>query len=627
MASDKHKEKILNLRKDFWKAYKDSTGKKMPKNFKDTKSDNAYEPIREEMRFRLGILNADEKLMGGKTFRRFFFEKENFDFRNGTLQWFKKYIKAVKDNAPVPFVQNYIDGAEIIDSSFRRGIIRNNKHFTPTDFYLAKNSDGCQWYGVLKENSWYVDRQDQDAVKDVIIDSFENPGQNITAVIWGPPGSGKTTFLRKIAATVSEMRFSVIWVTDLGKVDMGIFNPLQNYCIIIEDWENIKSTKTKNSDFLKHTVYSKNIRVVIGDIPDAEDREYVEFVDRRKIFRISPADNEAIVKKALKVNKAWQIRAESVFSVKEFYNSPIYIILYVIDCAAKSKEDILKPNETYLGIFKKIIFNELEIIYQTYPGLARALFHWANLYQREGVIFHWEALLRLANYYDNGRSTLISQRLSTINNKTQIGETLQHYIYFGELTIPELEGNHSCHFHHGVIALEGISQPLKRDVEWEFDDHTVEEIFFALIQINDYYMAATIYTNFRQILNGQEKILKCNRTGIILSFESLRLLDGYYKGLRQLILMEKNKGEISDIKLMGWLISASYLVTACAEKTQEHLQFIFSIFYDNQIDLRPARDLFASDKIVRVEFESEFLSDIIRKYTELGWLNFKSVDK
>ena len=105
-------------------------------------------------------------------------------------------------------------GATIINSEFIERIYKG-KTFTMPEFYSAKQTDFCQWYGII--HKFDVVRNGYDTLKNVIIDSFiEEKHEKVTAIICGSGGSGKSTALRRTAFDLHKEPIHIVWVEDGG---------------------------------------------------------------------------------------------------------------------------------------------------------------------------------------------------------------------------------------------------------------------------------------------------------------------------------------------------------------------------------------------------------------------------
>ena len=109
-------------------------------------------------------------------------------------------------------IKHHFKGAELINGDFKKRVTSINFQFT--DFYTAKQSNNCQWFGILK--GWDVIRRDYDKIKSEVISSFSTSRQSkVAAVVHGSGGSGKSTLLRRLAIDFSETEINILWITDI----------------------------------------------------------------------------------------------------------------------------------------------------------------------------------------------------------------------------------------------------------------------------------------------------------------------------------------------------------------------------------------------------------------------------
>ena len=90
------------------------------------------------------------------------------------------------------------------------------KDYKADDFYLAKQYDDCQWWGIIK--NWDVERDAYQRIKKEAIDAFNDDFRQpkIAAFIYGRGGSGKSTLLRRLAYDLKDEDFAVLWLNDKG---------------------------------------------------------------------------------------------------------------------------------------------------------------------------------------------------------------------------------------------------------------------------------------------------------------------------------------------------------------------------------------------------------------------------
>jgi hypothetical protein len=426
--------------------------------------------------------------------------------RNGEF-WLEELRKknAITADEVTTSINDYnpnFNGARHINVAFKDNILSKNQNITPTEFYLAKHKGGCQWYGIVKDNGWDARRKDYDKIKGTVLKSFlSNSNTLVSVVVCGFGGSGKSTVLRRLAIDCLDSDLVVFWITNLSDFRKNIETIKSEitfkYLLIIEDWERLKTTF--DYSFFSELSETNHVRIVIGD-REILNKEYLEFFNQKNTFFLSPIDNTEILNKVLTINPQWEEMADKVLSKPEFYNSSIYLILFVI---AKSYENTSNPPQFFdeggiTAQFKSIVRRDLQRIYETYPEMVKVLYYWSSMcskpYRKMSV--SWEALLKLADFY-NGTNK-ISSELSSFNLNNPVCQILSYYISLEQFVVPALKNIHICNFHHDLLLEEGLSEPIQ--LNWYIDKNIIEEIMNALIQKGEFAVARSVYESFGDIL-------------------------------------------------------------------------------------------------------------------------------
>lgn len=293
-----------------------------------------------------------------------------------------------------------IAGATIIDEDFIEGIKTQN--FSMAEFYTAKQDEKCQWYGVIKE--WDIERIIYPDLKKIIITDFNvKKTYKISAIIYGNGGTGKTTILRKLAIDLSAEPFITLWM-DNSKVQEFIDQTLphiektlnENYLLIIEDWHKaFHFSDVKEERFLAKIESMSNLRVVLADrhIQGKLYNKYLNNPEHR--FLIGSNENKKIISKIIESVPKWKKSGLFLDENENTYKSSLYLLLFVIARNADSDLDLSEPETA----FDNIVRNDMEFISKQAPGIAKALYYFANIYIRRPLYISYESFLKISDYY------------------------------------------------------------------------------------------------------------------------------------------------------------------------------------------------------------------------------------
>lgn len=405
-----------------------------------------------------------------------------------TLEDYTNIVRTPKGISKKIIIPKDLKGAEIIDACFKKILEGEGFTHSYTDFYLAKHDNYCQWYGVVR--NWDCKRDKAVEVKEQIIDCFKWESR-IPAVIHGPGGCGKSTFLRRLAIDYIGKDFVVLWVNDLGYFCdedlIKIRNTSTKYLVFIEDWFSIEKDTALTTRFLNRIKTIENVRIVIGD-RDISDKDYRKQLLGNNYFELPPEDNESIIKKVVSLNKTWRKAAEEILLSPEIYNTPLFLILFVL--ARDLDKNEFESTKDIFSRFRDIIENDQRKINVAYPGLGKALYYWSCIYQEYKVPLLWETFLKIADSYNNSNG-IISRQFSELKKDNSIGKILSHYISLEELVHPDFQNKHVFFYHHDLLVSNGLSIPINEN--WCYDFNVKIELLDLIIDGGDIYSAMDLF--------------------------------------------------------------------------------------------------------------------------------------
>jgi hypothetical protein len=452
----------------------------------------------------------------GTIFKLLYFKNQNDigeyvdrPFDTTIVEAFEKYANTIQTPQGLVsenFTDNELKGAQLVDLVFRKKMESDKFIPNKTDFYLSKKENDCQWRGVVR--NWDCPRDARAKVKDQVIDSF-NWESRVAAVIHGSGGCGKSTFLRRLAIDCINENFRVLWVNDLENFCDEDLNKISDsplkYLCVIEDWHRINNNESLIKTFLNRILKFHNVRIVIGDRSPIEQKEYYKYLIEDGEHELLQNENDEIIRWVLGLYDPWKKSGEKIFLSKEIYNAPIFLILFVL--ANDYQEIDGTHTKDVLSIFRDIVANDMKRIDQVYPGLARALFYWAHLYNiyHRYMRFTWQAVLKLADFYTPS-NIKVSSRFSIMDESNPFWRILFRYFSFELSFIPAFKNAHFIDIHHNLLIEKGLSIPINED--WYFDDNIKIEILMILMENEEKYLSIALY----EIFNWQDKQFLLNDT-------------------------------------------------------------------------------------------------------------------
>ena len=392
-----------------------------------------------------------------------------------------------------------IDGADVINSDFIEKVKQEGtkEAFTASDFYLAKQVDECQWYGVTQ--NWAVERDNYNYIKQEVISSIADEKRNskISALVWGPGGSGKSTLLRQLAVDLSNEDFTVLWIKDKSIEsfrDMGIAQlrseyPHKRFLVVIEDLYRVKQQVANLKEIIDSICSNKNVRLIVGDrrIEDNSYKEHIYNPDKN-IVEVTVDDNKKALQILLENIPDWKAAADKLLKTEDNYKSTLYYILWTIGrTALKEKEGFsLDPNPDLVSHFRSLVQSDLKVLSVNYPGVAKMLYYWASIYSKNKIYIAYDLFFKLADLFKTPSGNESKRILVSPSHKTILE------IYSSKATgFIKSAGELSLFaFNHDILAEDGLSKsPLS--VWHPFDDSIKLSMLPLVIQDGDDFSAST----------------------------------------------------------------------------------------------------------------------------------------
>ncbi|NLX28275.1 MAG: ATP-binding protein, partial [Bacteroidales bacterium] len=499
--------------------------------------------------------HLDEIIYGGilggilTTFIIYFFKKIKY----GILFLFSDVFKTKRQRLE----SIHIEGATVVNRQFLRKIKRIGlkQKYKAEDFYLAKQYENCQWYGIL--NNWDIERDAYKTIKEELKNSFADEFRQpkIIALILGRGGSGKSTLMRRVAVDSVQNDFCTLWLNDK---EISIFyksgiNYIANYSktkflILIEDWYRIKQNTAHAKEIIDSLCNYSNVRIIIGDrtLDNSISKEHI-FNPDENIIELKVNENKKTITEIIKKVTHWKETAESLLTRENDYNSTLYLILWVIARSYQDKNGIIEKNtirkEGLSGHFQTIVESDLRNIEKHYPGFAKALYYYGSIYSQNRIYFGLDTFLNIADEFSE---KAIDNRLAFTSK--EIKPILNIYINITKGLFKSAGNLSLVAFNHDILTDEGL---FKSQVAgWHrFDESILLRILPIIINNGDSFSASTyFYTTLNKI-----------------SFEDFPNEDRL-KHLNALIFDKKNRGYYLNSLINGTIIisendKVSYITT------------------------------------------------------------------
>ena len=391
-------------------------------------------------------------------------------FEKTTIDLFEKYLNlTIEETTGEYFLNNgKIAGCDVIDREFFRVHKKNIFGHSVDDFYLAKQRNNCQWVGVA--NDWHCERVITKQVISEIKASYSWEPV-ISAFIYGLGGVGKTTFLRQLAKVCVEEGFIVLWLNSLMKILNDDFrNIIHNlkYIILIDDFSIFEKGEDKIDDLFTKISDFENIKIVIAD-RQIELTRYKKHLVGSNHFELTSEDNGEIINKILYYNAAWRPIVES-FPFGEIYKTSIFKILFVI--AKEFESGTLSLTKGIQGRFVDIIEQDLVKLNTLVPGISKALYYLAFLYNSHNQTFTWKAFLKLANSY----STIRFPYSFKFDASFPACKILNRYFSLEGFLMPYMEDEQVIYFHHRTLISDGLCNVHIDDLYFDTNNILLEII-------------------------------------------------------------------------------------------------------------------------------------------------------
>ncbi len=376
------------------------------------------------------------------------------------------------------------------------------------DFYTAKRDDDCQWFGILQK--WDLIRTGYKSFRQAILNSFANNiNSRLVGLVSGPGGSGKSTLLRRLAIDTVKEEFRTIWVSNINDFLANDFDTsfeaTARYLIIIEDWYQLAMDDMVSKSFLQKINEFKNIRIVIGD-RDITGKFYKRYLYGENILPLSSEDNLEVLRKLKALEPIWSNTIDKLMN--HAANTSLYLLLFLFAHVETNKNegDLKIDLNDVMADFREIIQSDLKKIYLLYPGIAKALFYWSNVYKVHKIKISDSAFWAIAYYYQQD----LSRNLQLTGN-TNIGQLVFKYIYFDKSDQSKVKNNgiELLNFNHDLLAEEGLAYALLEGFD-AYDDNDKRNILNAVVHNNEHYSSSVLfdifYRNERQIFHDDSEI-------------------------------------------------------------------------------------------------------------------------
>jgi len=486
------KEEVDDLRDRFWDAFERSVERKIPLSIVKENPQNYHIKLLYQNMRSVFDLKKDDPVISFGSIAKLLFREGPQNFRPDIYDIFIRYISAVdkKFKHSQIKVGTFSLGVDVIDQSFIELIEKEVTNYDKIKFYTAKLNDRSQWKGIVEtldeKRSVYTE------LKSEVLQCFYRASK-IIAILTGKSGTGKTTTLRRLAFDVIEASFITLWVTDISGFNREIsnLNPLINYLVIIEDWNNVEKDAGAKITFLNFLPKISNIRVVIGDYNG--EGGYLDYLYGNNIFELPQKDNKIILKKIGFEIPEWRVHIDEILKEKVF-NIPLFAILFIL-ARLKNIEKI--DTEDMYSQFLKILRNDQLIISKDYPGLVTALNLFALLYREYKVNFTWQALLKLSDFLGNNKNAF--KNLNKFSGINSVCCVVDNYISLQQLVHPHYDHLSLIDFRHDVFV-NAFADPFNK--KSSIEDDTVLEVVENLIEIDEMKVAGNLFSLYRHSIVG-----------------------------------------------------------------------------------------------------------------------------
>ncbi|MEP7237961.1 MAG: hypothetical protein ABI685_08855, partial [Ferruginibacter sp.] len=404
-------------------------------------------------------------------------------------------------------------GFDFINKTFIESIKDQTQKPKPEDFYLAKRVENCQWYGIIK--NWDCVRNNYQEFENKVLQSFNaDINKKVVGIVYGAGGTGKSTFLRRLAKNLSDRQFKTVWVNDINAFISNddedikeIFSEGYNYLVIIEDWYQLASDEAIASKLLTQLTRLPNIRIVIGDRV-ITNKKYLNYFygSTDDYFELTPEDNDEILNKIKSILPEWEAAIDKI--IPKSNKTSLYILLFVLahSQAIDSENEFIYNLNDIDADFDSIVNSDIKKINKKCTGIARALYYWACVYENYKIKISKKSFLELAKSIESNVPEII-------NETTDLGKLINNYIYFDSEQINKKERlENMIFFNQDLLAERGLAKVKIPDDWTSFDDSEKRKLMLTIVEKGDDFSAAVIFDLFYrkepQVFINDDEIIK-----------------------------------------------------------------------------------------------------------------------
>ena len=466
-----------------------------------------------------------------------------------------------------------IDGADVINLDFIEKIKREGtkEAFTPSDFYLAKQVDECQWYGVTQK--WAVERDYYNFIRQEVISSIADEKRNskISALVWGRGGSGKSTMLRQLAVDLSNEDFVVLWIKDKdiysfyqkGFTQLLNDYPHKKFLVVVEDLYRIRQQPVNLKQIIDSISGNKNVRLIVGDRTN-DDSAYKEHIYNPdvNIVELTVDDNNKTLNKLLVNLPDWKAAADKLLKTEDDYKSSLYYILWTIGRTAQKEKEGLSFDKQHdlTAHFRSLVQSDLKLLAINYPGVAKMLYYWANIYAKNKIYIAYDLFFKLADLL----KAPTDKESKLIDGSPTHKSVLDIYSNKSTGFIRSAGELQLFTFNHDILAEDGLSK-TKLDGWHPFDDSIRLLLLPVVVQDGDDFSASSYILPCLRYISDEifckEKKRKYVNTLIAKSNYAPYLIPAFTKDFYSL----KEKSDLAD-KILSqgnfWNLSSAIVCTA-----------------------------------------------------------------